>query len=432
MIDFKCGGCHKEYSVPVEYAGKKARCKVCNHTNTIPLGGEAKVETEVIVFSCDECGKELKVRQENAGKRVRCPKCKAVCTIPVPVEPEPESEEYAVAQEEDDQEQWEEQEDEYDGFEYSDDISALAAEADGAEVSQVRISDRPTPKISRPKSKSSGTGGGLMEFAKGAGKVPASIGLSILATVAGAIGWTVLTWMMSGGTGTDFYLIWYWPGTVVATLAGVGLVALTDKRNVLLGIVAAVIGLGGMLCGKVLIARFVIMPKMTNPEAIEDMADELRNGDLNEYVSYPPTMYSVLCMELGDKGEIPAELVKPTLAWIIISETQNPDISDDDRPNEVWLAVANNSEFMSYIDRIEEIKAAGNKVFEEYKNLTQAQKLSVLRKHWDPMWDMIGESLREMPAVGFMYALVETFGLLDLLWLPLGMSGAFSVAKGRG
>lgn len=36
MIVFKCSKCNHEYKVADEYAGKKARCKACEHINTIP------------------------------------------------------------------------------------------------------------------------------------------------------------------------------------------------------------------------------------------------------------------------------------------------------------------------------------------------------------------------------------------------------------
>ncbi len=36
MIQFKCEGCNEKYTVPDEYAGKKVRCKKCDHVNRIP------------------------------------------------------------------------------------------------------------------------------------------------------------------------------------------------------------------------------------------------------------------------------------------------------------------------------------------------------------------------------------------------------------
>ena len=37
MIVFKCSKCSHEYKVADEYAGKKARCKSCEHINAIPM-----------------------------------------------------------------------------------------------------------------------------------------------------------------------------------------------------------------------------------------------------------------------------------------------------------------------------------------------------------------------------------------------------------
>ncbi len=36
MIKFSCSNCSQAYRVSDEYAGKRVRCKGCNHINTIP------------------------------------------------------------------------------------------------------------------------------------------------------------------------------------------------------------------------------------------------------------------------------------------------------------------------------------------------------------------------------------------------------------
>jgi len=36
MIKFTCSECAQSYRVSDEYAGKRVRCKGCNHVNTIP------------------------------------------------------------------------------------------------------------------------------------------------------------------------------------------------------------------------------------------------------------------------------------------------------------------------------------------------------------------------------------------------------------
>ena len=36
MIKFSCSNCSQAYRVSDEYAGKRVRCKSCNHINTIP------------------------------------------------------------------------------------------------------------------------------------------------------------------------------------------------------------------------------------------------------------------------------------------------------------------------------------------------------------------------------------------------------------
>ena len=81
MIEFCCSKCDKKYTVPPEYAGKKARCKECNHTNVVPLKSAAASE-ELISLKCEKCSHPLKVKSKYAGKKLKCPKCAAICLVP--------------------------------------------------------------------------------------------------------------------------------------------------------------------------------------------------------------------------------------------------------------------------------------------------------------------------------------------------------------
>lgn len=87
MIEFCCSKCDKKYTVPPEYAGKKARCKECNHTNVVPLKSRSDAE-ELIGIKCDKCSYAMKVKSKYAGKKLKCPKCAAVCLVPEPAKPE--------------------------------------------------------------------------------------------------------------------------------------------------------------------------------------------------------------------------------------------------------------------------------------------------------------------------------------------------------
>ena len=45
MVDFQCSKCNHKFSVSSKYAGKRIRCKECNHINTVPGGKSESVET---------------------------------------------------------------------------------------------------------------------------------------------------------------------------------------------------------------------------------------------------------------------------------------------------------------------------------------------------------------------------------------------------
>ena len=40
MIDFKCNGCGRGFTVPDHYAGRKAKCKTCGDAVTVPYAAE--------------------------------------------------------------------------------------------------------------------------------------------------------------------------------------------------------------------------------------------------------------------------------------------------------------------------------------------------------------------------------------------------------
>ena len=81
MIEFCCSNCDKRYSVPAEYAGKKARCRECNQTNVVPMKDGNQVE-KLIAIKCAKCSHQVKVKSKYAGKKLKCPKCASVIAVP--------------------------------------------------------------------------------------------------------------------------------------------------------------------------------------------------------------------------------------------------------------------------------------------------------------------------------------------------------------
>lgn len=66
MIVFKCSKCSQEYRVADEYAGKKARCKSCEHINSIPMPAAKSKgpQTPFIVSSGDSVAAYNSLLQE--------------------------------------------------------------------------------------------------------------------------------------------------------------------------------------------------------------------------------------------------------------------------------------------------------------------------------------------------------------------------------
>lgn len=424
MINFTCGGCEKKYSVPEEYSGKKARCKQCSHTNTIPSNDPVESPEPLIAFTCDQCGKNIRVKQEHAGKRVRCPGCAEVCTIPLPVSSEPKPAEEPEFEEE----QWED--DSSEGFEYSDDLSALAADAANAPESQIKISDRAVPKAAPRAKRSSGGEGGFMAFAKGAGKVPLSLGASVVFTVAGAIAWMILAKIFSGGVETEKFYGLNFLAIPVATLAGFGLVVLTGRRNILFGFLAVIIGFCGIICGKVLIAKYVIQPKFSYLMSSDPTGFmELDTEYFKELAGQDFWVFAAQCYSMKDRGEIEQDLILPVIMVYAQDGAEGSYEQTGDDTSQMLSNIAGemdiSAERQEQIDQVKE-KALGN-----MENLTSAQREQLTVDYGPDMYKDVMSFLADSTPFNAVMSFIASFALLDLLFIPMGLWGAFKAGIGK-
>ena len=66
MIKFTCSNCAQSYRVSDEYAGKRVRCKSCNHINTIPAPQKEVTGSEDSVAAYNNLLRELSKAEKQA------------------------------------------------------------------------------------------------------------------------------------------------------------------------------------------------------------------------------------------------------------------------------------------------------------------------------------------------------------------------------
>lgn len=66
MIKFNCSHCSQAYRVSDEYAGKRVRCKSCNHINTIPQPADDMVGSGDSIAAFNNLLQELSKAEKTA------------------------------------------------------------------------------------------------------------------------------------------------------------------------------------------------------------------------------------------------------------------------------------------------------------------------------------------------------------------------------
>jgi hypothetical protein len=269
-----------------------------------------------------------------------------------------------------------------------------------------------------------------------AAKVPLSLGASFAFTIAGAIAWAIIAAFVGLGWVTFM-------AVPVAGLAGVGLVVFTEKRNAALGLMAALIGLFGIICGKVFIAKWVVLPAMAKAVAETEMEDfSLTDEQVEERAKNPHFLFRAACYQLVEEGEFDKDFAKKV--------------------------VATNRDGRAPLGEAEQVKAGMDKVEAKLNTWSESEKHDAVRaqhvRDVEAMRDFgkalvgalaeateedanVGQTWRETAKeanelvagertlaetrIGFIFALIGSFCLLDLLFFPMGLWSAYKIGTGR-
>ncbi len=449
MIRCQCGHCGYEIKTYDKFAGKRVRCPKCKEALQIPQGegGAGPEPAAVIKFRCPNCDQKIGAPPSYGGKVVRCAKCKHRLRVPqapgAAAQPKPQDEVAALRA----------------GHEEpSADGSTMPGLGDMGDLLQLEAS---APSIEEPlrlkpemPREPSGAALGLdarsnlrsfdteSEEDEGSGlgkslcKIPLAIGASIGFTVGAAILWTIIASII-GLNWLHFLCI------PVAGAAGFGLVLFTESRNFGLGLLAALIGLFGIFCGKLFLAKWVVLPEMENPFAI--VGEEFDKSTLTEEqiqanLENPKSLFRAACFQLAENGEFDQEFAEKVAQ---ANYDGRAPIGEAEQVQEGMRKVEEAIASWNYEQKRQAIIAQ----FERDKQMFKDFGKELLAAAADANEDELPEGLRntaretkelfegtrsiQETKIGFTIAFIGSFSILDLLFIPVGMWTAYKIGAGK-
>jgi DNA-directed RNA polymerase subunit RPC12/RpoP len=433
MIKFHCPHCDQKIGLPQQYAGKQVRCAKCRQTILVPAAGEQADTTDrgVIRFECSGCGQKLKVSQKYAGRQFKCPKCSAMIVVPQLTDVTAQgasSTGSTVADELFDSRPGE--------GDFIAELEALdeAPPAQQESSPQFQLSSEGASGSIRCSScgaihsagrkfctlcgqslttgVSNGPGQARDEAeaaeVSGKGNIVLAILVSIVFAVIGGIIWCIAAKLI--GTGWMSFM-----AVVVCCLAGAGFYLCTQSRSVGVGILAGMIGFVGILNGKTLIAKYVVLPQMKKfvtesaGQFSEPFGDDaMKDKFYEEKIKDDDLMFAMATMQLAEDGYIEEELVDEILASRL-AHKKDLEKSEQVRQAEQKINEALNS--WGKKKRMEVAEAQYSKVSSKHVNLF--------------MESGVGKT------AGFIGAWLLSLSCQDFVWFPLGVFCAYKVARGE-
>jgi hypothetical protein len=258
-------------------------------------------------------------------------------------------------------------------------------------------------------SDSSGSGAGGRSWSVPT-SIPLALGASVAFTIAGAVVWCILAGLVGVGWVSFMAL-------VVCALAGYGLQLFSGRCGAGLGVLAIFIGMCGLFFGKVLIAKWVVMPKLMPAfrEGIDSAFDEMDSeqlsaADVNEMLDDPNMMFILTLMRLMDDGEFDRDVViKIVMARQLQSDMPPPELA-------------------------EQIERAEKRVNECLESWSPEEKEQVVREQLPKFIRGMADVLMDSKigaAIGFIAALIAVMSCQDLIWFPMGLICAYRVGSGN-
>jgi hypothetical protein len=448
MIRCKCN-CGYEIKTYDKFAGKRVRCPKCKQVLQMPQGegGEIPKERVIIKFRCPNCDQKIGVPPSYGGKVVRCAKCKQRLRVPqapgAAVPPKPQAEVAALSA---GQGQPAADGSTMPGLGDMSDLLQLEASAPSIEEPlrlKPEIPQHPSgaalgldprsnlQSFDRESEEDEGSG-----VAKSLYKIPLAIGASIGFTVGAAILWTIIASII-GLNWLHFLCV------PVAGVAGCGLVLFTESRNFGLGLLAAIIGLFGIFCGKLFLAKWVVLPEMENPFAI--VSEEYDKSTLTEEqiqanLKDPKSLFRAACFQLAEDGEFDQEFAEKVVQ---ANYDGRAPIGEAEQVQEGMKKVEDTLGDWDYEQKRQAIIAQFERDKQMFKDFGKGLLAAAADANEDELPEGVRHTARETQElfegtrsiqetkIGFVIAFVGSFSILDLLFIPVGMWTAYKIGAGK-
>ncbi|MCF7955768.1 MAG: hypothetical protein K9M75_08205 [Phycisphaerae bacterium] len=395
----------------------------------------------MIKFRCKHCSQKLGVDDKYAGRRVRCSKCKepiqvpqpstpAAQSAPVKVEPTPEMPAAPNPP----------QTDIFDGLEdFQDDEEARRMEAiqmarqdrTSRKAKAVKFSPKAAKEKGHSRSHSNGkSGSGMMSLAD---MVPPVLAfpLSLLTSLLAA-GITTAIWVAasrSSETVLSFFAI------ILFVATALGLRLFMVNRTVLLGLLGLIISLAGLGAAKAAIANYSVRPyyvKTSNEEILVNMdkiiADSKAGGkgqteSVKPYARNGTYQVCVAMMSMIDDGDLDAVKAR---GWMI------PMLKNTTAPTDYSILLGESTPMPKITESSDEKKEAVATAAGIAFDWDQEKLLLKNTKKYFPVLEKLitqadHQKILADPDKSFKFCLAQTFGLLDILWILVGMGLTFVI-----
>ncbi|NLH15280.1 MAG: hypothetical protein GX455_01745 [Phycisphaerae bacterium] len=353
----------------------------------------------MIKFRCGNCNQKLGVPDEWAGKRIRCNRCKESCQVPAPqIELQPVSQTAPVSSSTD----LSMPEGELEAGRMSADLLNLEAGTPlPREDQHVPILSKtkiaiPEYRISRGDDDHSRP---MMALAKGAGKIPLALICSAVCALIAAGIWAGV----SAASGYNFFLL----QTGIGWAAGFGIGLLLTDRNMMMGIAAAGIALGGMMVGKVFVANWLLLPEMNklanDQQAFaREMQKNMDREGLKKLLDDTPELIAMVgLLELAKTGK-----VAPQTYDFLVRDFFNP------------------TEEESAVDT----DTIASQIAEMIDSWDRETVLAKAQEHLPELARMM--FLKSKPSIELADAMQMTFNYWDVILVPIGLVWAFRMGHG--
>lgn len=422
MIKFRCPHCDQKLGVPDEYANRRIRCSKCNEPSRVPAPAEPASTDAVLQQKAASAAASKTHKQMDAEELFVQNKQDSVNiqlqTSPKPLDPPDEMGDI----------------DELEMIEEASNREAIRqARKIQRQKKQAHASAREPNKRDRRKQKEEHGSGGGFQLSAMIDLVPdvLRIPLGIVASAV-SIGVMVAVWVFASRVASNAlgFIALFVP---LAGAAGLRLFAV--NRTFLLALLGTVIGGLGIAAGKAAIAKYVVIPychEQANKEVLVDLgsllADEryqLGQGNSAKFVAQDGDfMESIALISLVDD-----ELADPKTArkWVlhILLASNKTNIyahlmsvlgSGPDAPPRPKMEDEDEALF----------ELASNRLTEWYE---QELELRKARQYFAALNCISVQAnlqrLLEKPDTAFKFAILDTLGLFDALWILLGMGLAY-------